>query len=132
MYGYAHHLKICKLQASFSCESRGKPAPTLFWMFDGMEVEGETVEDGDDAKSTVTLDLERKHLGSVLLCKGKLRVMWIRRDGVRFSGLISVGAVCPHLPILYDPIMKSLHNLNTARAQCRTQCSDDLEGADLM
>ena len=58
--------------------------------------------------------------------------MWIRRDGVRFSGLISVGAVCPHLPILYDPIMKSLHNLNTARAQCRTQCSDDLEGADLM
>ena len=34
-----------------------------------MEVEGETVEDDGQVKSTVTLDLERKHLGSVLLCK---------------------------------------------------------------
>ena len=34
-----------------------------------MEVEGDIVEDGEQAKSTVTLDLERKHLGSVLLCK---------------------------------------------------------------
>ena len=34
-----------------------------------MEVEGETVEDGGQTRSTVTLDLERKHLGSVLLCK---------------------------------------------------------------
>merc|ERR1719239_2105855 len=37
-------------QASFSCESSGKPAPTLFWMFDGMEVEGDIVEDGNQAK----------------------------------------------------------------------------------
>ena len=41
--------------------------------------------------------------------------MWhSRRDRGRFSGSISA-AVCPSLPILYDPIMKSLHNLNAAR-----------------
>ena len=38
-------------------------------MFDGMEVEGDIAEDGNEAKSTLTLDLERKHLGSVLTCK---------------------------------------------------------------
>ena len=36
---------------------------------------------------------------------------------------VDLNCVYPSLPILYDPIMKSLHNLNAARAQCRTQCS---------
>ena len=62
--------------------------------------------------------------------------MWhSRRDGGRFSGSISA-AVCPSLPILYDPIMKSLHNLNAACALPHTMfwagAGHDLEGADLM
>ena len=34
-----------------------------------MKVDGRTAEDDNQARSTVTLDLERGHLGSILLCK---------------------------------------------------------------
>ena len=34
-----------------------------------MKLDGRMAEDDDQARSTVTLDLERGHLGSILLCK---------------------------------------------------------------
>ena len=54
----------------------------------------------------------------------------------RFSGLIWVARapVCPSRPVLYDPIMKSRHNLSTAHGPHTTSSSahNDLGGADLM
>ncbi len=50
-----------------------KPAPSISWLLAGSEVEGQEVkEEGEEeglTRSSLTLTLDRSHLGALLTCR---------------------------------------------------------------
>ncbi len=53
-----------------------KPAPSISWLLAGAEVEGQEVkEEGEEeglTRSSLTLTLDRSHLGALLTCRSVL------------------------------------------------------------
>jgi len=60
-------------EVEVSCEGGGaaQPAPSFTWLLAGSEVEGGEVKEEEEGvrRSTLTLTLDRSHLGALLTCR---------------------------------------------------------------